>query len=131
MQCNAGFGNSMPPLPDVYGTSGKIEPLLDASLINRFADLPQDGELNYRMPWPFCACQNGLSDASRSGCSCAEPLRLWWPPWLLRPQGPIAVPAKRVSRCLRMSAADRLAKSGGTHGTAATPVTFRAGSCWL
>lgn len=96
MQCNAGFGDSMPPLPNVYGTSGKIEPLLDTSLINRFADLPQDGELNDRMPWPFCACQNGLSDASRSGCFCVEPLRLWWPPWLLRPQGPIAVPAKCV-----------------------------------
>ena len=35
----------MPPLPDVYGTVGKIEPLLDTSIYTtQFADLPQDGE---------------------------------------------------------------------------------------
>lgn len=34
----------MAPLPNVHGTVGKIEPLLDSSLIERFADLPQEGE---------------------------------------------------------------------------------------
>lgn len=38
-----GGSATMAPLPVVHGTVGKIEPLLDTSLINRFADLPQDG----------------------------------------------------------------------------------------
>ena len=33
----------MAPLPNVHGTIGKIEPLLDSSLLARFADLPQEG----------------------------------------------------------------------------------------
>jgi hypothetical protein len=45
-QSTAGYiGGSatMAPLPNVHGTIGKIEPLLDSSLLARFADLPQEG----------------------------------------------------------------------------------------
>ena len=44
----------MSPLPIVYGTYGKIDPLLDpAILTHRFADLSQEGA----PPFPFARPQ--------------------------------------------------------------------------
>ena len=34
----------MAPLPAVYGTKGKVDILLDPSILARFADLAQGGE---------------------------------------------------------------------------------------
>jgi glutamine synthetase len=41
----------MAPLPNVHGTVGKIEPLLDTSLINLFKDLPQEGKVCAEYIW--------------------------------------------------------------------------------
>ena len=54
----------MSSLPVVYGTVGRIEPLLDPAILGRFADLPQNGkptravcrnmQLCYRCHPPSC-----------------------------------------------------------------------------
>lgn len=68
----------MAPLPEVHGTVGKIEPLLDTSLINRFADLPQDG-----------GCCVLLLVVDKHACGLprgqAHPVACWPPPDPLHP----------------------------------------------
>nr|ADB12589.1 glutamine synthetase II [Pseudochlorella pringsheimii] len=41
----------MAPLPVVYGTKGRIEPLLDPAILGRFADLPQQGKISAEYVW--------------------------------------------------------------------------------
>jgi hypothetical protein len=44
VQCKQLKSSTMSPLPIVYGTTGRVEPLLDPAILpTRFADLPQSG----------------------------------------------------------------------------------------
>lgn len=69
----------MAPLPNVHGTIGKIEPLLDSSLLARFADLPQEGVALSALP--VRSVPVGSYPASRDhGVACwppTDPLSPW------------------------------------------------------
>ena len=51
----------MSPLPDVHGTTGNIDILLDSSILDRFASLPQGGEF---FTFPSDALQHSMPAAA-------------------------------------------------------------------
>ena len=59
----------MSPLPLVYGTTGRVEPLLDPAILPaRFADLPQNGAP--RLP-PAATCSDAVGQLLKAGARAA------------------------------------------------------------